>query len=95
MKEEIHVLPETLLEAERRRQKYMASPTLPPFILSPEAQTKQNQWKESHGNADCWIAGSAPCGTKQSRGKAGSGSKSKEAIDWHDPLRQGFQIPNL
>lgn len=73
----------------------MASPTLPPFMLSPGVQTKQNQWKGSHGNADCWIAGSAPCGTKQSRGKAGSGSKSKEASDWHDPLRQAFQIPNL
>lgn len=27
--------------------------------------------------------------------RAGSGSKSKEAIDWNDPLRQGFQIPNV
>lgn len=41
------------------------------------------------------MAGPVPGDTKQSRGKAGSASKSKEAFDWHGPLRQRFLIPNL
>ena len=70
----------------------MASPIPLLFILPPGPQTKQNQWK---GSWERLITLSVPCGTNLSRGKAGSVSENKEAIDWQDPIRQGLLLPNL
>lgn len=66
--------PETPLEAERGRQKYMTSPILLPSTLPSGPQTKENHGKRAW---EMQIVGSVPCGTKQSRGKTGRGSEQR------------------
>lgn len=89
---ELVSLPETALEAKRGRQKDMASPIPLPYILPPGPQTKQNQGKGNLGKADHTVSS---LWYQVEQGKGREWTESREATDWHDPLRQGFLIPNL